>query len=145
MADVVVSGGGDSGDAQTVAEAAHEAAVAEGATAVNAEQAAEAAAEATAAAEIALAAAEANIEAGAAIESGVASAESSAVDAMVSAEMVHEALAAQTAAITALTDELKLQRESAARPPKESSSSSSPAPDAEPGPKIPGYYRKIGG
>ena len=60
MAETVVVGsdGADEGS-QSVAESAHQAAVAEGAVAVQAQQAAESAAEATAAAEVALAAAEA--------------------------------------------------------------------------------------
>ena len=141
MADVVVSEGGEA-DTGTpaAAAAAHEAAVAEGASGVQAEQAQAAAAEASAAAEVALAAAEANIEAGAAVEGAVATANESAAQATVSAEMVHEALSAQTAAITALAEELKRGRESAPKPEKVKT-----APDKAPSQGHGYYNRKLFG
>ena len=52
--------------------------------------------------------------------------------------MVHEALQAQTAAITALAGELKAARESAPREPKPKTE---PAADKEPGANVPWYYR----
>ena len=112
MADVVVSEGGDT-EGGGVAESAHEAAVAEGASAVLAETAVTASAEAQAAAEIALEAADANISSGQLVEQAVATANESAAVASVSADMVHEALTAQTSAIAALTEELRASRKSA--------------------------------
>jgi hypothetical protein len=142
VAETVVVGDDDSSDPGTAAESAHQAAVAEGATGVQTDLAQEAADQATAAAEIALGAAEANIAAGAVVESAVATADGAAAVATVSAEMVQEALAAQTAAIHALTEELALQRKAAPAPDKPKSK---PAEDASPGKQVPGYYRKIGG
>ena len=138
MADtVVIPGDDDAGGPSTPEQSAHEAAVAEGATAVHTENAQEAAAEAQAAAAVALAAAEANIESGAAVEQAAEQAGSSAAVASVSAEMVHEALTAQTAAINALAEELKAARTAGPKedkPPK-------PAADRAPDRKIPAYYR----
>jgi hypothetical protein len=141
LADVVVSeaDAGEAGDS-TAALSAHEAAVAEGATAVQAELAGEAAEEAVAAAEVALAAAEANIEAGMAVEAGVSSAAESAAVATVSADMVHEALQAQTAAIQALADELRRSREAEPKP-----RASHSEPEQAPARKAPWYYRQLGG
>jgi hypothetical protein len=56
----------------------------------------------------------------------------------VSAEMVHEALQAQTAAISALTEELQLQRKSMAQPDKKRRGGKA---DGEPAAKTPWYYR----
>jgi len=102
---------------------------------------AESAAEAQAAAEIALAAAEANIQSGAAVEGAVASANESAAVASVSAEMVHEALTAQTAAINALAAELKAGRQ---KPPKETDGGKPPG-DSAPAQREHFINRKIGG
>lgn len=134
---VVVGSDADASGTSTAEQAAHEAAVAEGATAVHTEDAQEAAAEAKAAAEVALAAAEANITSGAAVEQAAQQADSSAAVASVSAEMVHEALTAQTAAINALAEEMKASRQAA---PKESKGSAPPG-DKAPESKIPFYYR----
>lgn len=122
----------DQGDSEVIsAEAsAHEAAVAEGATAVQAEQAAAAAEEAKAAAEVALSAAQNNIESGVAVEQAAQRAESGANVATVSAEMVHEALLAQTNAIKELTAELQASRKQAAQPTEKPRRQS---PDTEPG------------
>lgn len=115
MAEVVVSES-EAPDTGTAELSAHAAAVAEGATAVQAELAAEAAGEAKAAAEVALGAAAANMEAGLAVEQATVTAEGAAQQATVSAEMVHEALQAQTAAITALTEQMAADRKAAAPP-----------------------------
>lgn len=129
MADVIISG--EEGQDVTPAEqAAHQAAVAEGATAVQAATAEEAAGEAKAAAEVALAAAAANIESGAAVEQAAEQASVSAATAGVNAEMVYQAIQAQTGAIQELVAELQASRK-AAQPPQEKRSSP-PSPDREP-------------
>lgn len=137
---VVVGSGAPEDGAQTVAESAHEAAVAEGAVQVQAQQAAESAAEAQAAAEVALAAAEANIQSGAAVEGAVASANESAAVASISAEMVHEALQAQTAAINALAAELKAGRQK----PSKDNGDGEPPGDRTPAQKEHFINRKVG-
>jgi hypothetical protein len=138
MAETIIAEGDSAEQPTTAAESAHEAAVAEGATAVQTEQAAASAATATEAAEVALAAAQANMEAGAAVEGAVATANESAAVATVSAEMVHDALVAQTKAISALTEELQAQRRSLASDTKPKSK---PAGDHPPAQKVPWYYR----
>jgi hypothetical protein len=139
VAEVTVDAGGDG--ASTTAElSAHEAAVAEGATAVNAALAVEAAGEAKDAAELALAAAQANVETGLAVADGVQSAQASADVATVSAQMVHEALTAQTAAISALTEELKASRKSAR--PAPDGGGGRPEPDHEPESRGPRLVRR---
>lgn len=115
MSEVIVTGN-DPDEHDYSEEAAHAAAAAEGAAEVHTEQAAEAAGEAAAAAEVALAAAQANIESGAAVAEATEIAEAAAEQATVSAEMVHEALLAQTQAITALTEELRAGRQQTAPP-----------------------------
>jgi hypothetical protein len=139
VTDVVTVGGGGEGDVTTAEAAAHEAAVAEGATAVQAAQAGEAAEEAKAAAELALEAAKVNVESGAAVEAGVQAAQAAAGEATVSAQMVHEALGAQTAAITALTEELRASRKQQAAPAEPRKS---PPPDRAPGKSGPRWVRR---
>lgn len=122
---------GEESEAASPAEAsAHEAAVAEGATMVQAASAEEAAAEASAAAEVALAAAEANIQAGDTVVQAAEQATQSAAQAGVNAEMVHEALLAQTRAISELTAELQASRK--AQAPAQDKPRRA-APDREPG------------
>lgn len=122
---------GDEPENANPAEAsAHEAAVAEGATAVIAANAQESAAEASAAAEVALAAAEANIASSDTVVQAAEQATQSAAQAGVNAEMVHEALLAQTRAITELTAELQASRKAQA-PPQDKPRRA--APDREPG------------
>lgn len=112
MPDVTVMENEDT-EPTTAEQSAHEAAVAEGATAVQAAVAEEAAAEAQAAAELALDAAKANIETAEGVAEAVAQAQGDAAKASVSAEMVHEALLAQTRAIEELTTELRASRKAA--------------------------------
>jgi hypothetical protein len=115
MAEVIVSEGDEGGGEIPLAEqSAHVAAVAEGATAVQAGQAAESADEAKMAAEVALAAAQANAQTAEAVIESVAAAETSAQQAGISAEMIHDALKAQTGAIEALAEELRQSRKQAA-------------------------------
>lgn len=129
MPDAVVVEG-DQDTAITPAEvSAHTAAVAEGMTAVQAADAAGSAEQAQAAAEVALLAAEENAKTAEAVIEATAQAETSAAGAAISAEMVMDALKAQTAAITTLAEELKASRKAAVPdgPPKR------PAPDVTPG------------
>lgn len=139
MADTVIVGD-EGGDAlpTTAEQSAHEAAVAEGATAVQAVSAAESAEEAKAAAEVALSAAEANIASGAMAEEAAAEAAQSAAQAGVSLEMIHEILQAQGTAIEALTAELKASRKEAAP----ATAAKSPSPDREPGGGGPRWKRR---
>jgi hypothetical protein len=120
----------DAGEHDYSDEAAHAAAVAEGASEVHGEQAAEAAGEAQAAAEVALAAAQANIESVANAEEAAATAVAAADQAGVTLDMVHEALLAQGSAITALTEELHAGRQQQQAP---RAKRSKPTPDKEPG------------
>lgn len=106
----------DDGDVLPAAESAHVAAVAEGAAAVQSEHAAESAGKAEMAAEAAIQAAQANVAAGAEAVAAAASAGESASAAAVSAEMMHQAITAQTAAISALVEELRTSRKSGPRP-----------------------------
>ena len=131
MADTVIVGdeGGGTDGSPSAELSAHEAAVAEGATAVQAASAAESADEAKAAAEIALQAAQANAASSAVAEEAAAAASQSAAQAGVSLEMIHEALTAQGSAIEALTAELKASRRQETKPDKPQST---PAPDREP-------------
>jgi hypothetical protein len=120
----------DAGQAEvTPAEvSAHTAAVAEGMTAVQAADAAESAAEAQAAAEVALAAAEENARTAEGVIEATVKAEESAAGAAISAEMVMDALKAQSAAINELREELKASRRAEHHDaPKRA------APDREPG------------
>lgn len=130
MPEAVIIPDSDEGEAPTAGESAHVAAVAEGATAVQAQLAAESAEEAKAAAQVALDAAEANIGTSQAVIEAQTKAEGSAVAAGVSAEMVHEALLAQTNAIRELTEELKASRKSAVVP---NGKTPSRPPEASPG------------
>jgi hypothetical protein len=127
VAEVIAVGDDDGGGTPGAAESAHVAAVAEGATIVQAQQAAESAEEAKAAAEVALAAAEASIETAVETEGATQTATVAAEQATVSAEMVHQALLAQTAAIEALTQEMKASREQARK-----QGPAEPKPAAEP-------------
>lgn len=121
---------GDQDTAVTPAEvSAHTAAVAEGMTAVQAEQAADSAAEAQAAAEVALLAAEENAKTAEAVIEATAQAETSAAAAGISAEMVMDALKAQTVILTEVREELKASRRAAAPAGPATRS----APDREPG------------
>jgi len=95
-------------------ESAHAAAVAEGGAAVLAESAGESAGEAKAAAEVALSAAAANMEAGLAVAEATEVAQSSAQQATQMAQMIQDALTAQTGAINALAEELRASRKQAA-------------------------------
>lgn len=128
MAETVIVGDDDGDEAPTVVESAHEAAVAEGASAVQAEAAETAADEAKAAAEVALQAAQVNVETATGVAEATASAEASAAQATVSAEMVMDALNAQGAAIASLAEELKASRKQAVPAEK----ASRPAPDQAP-------------
>jgi hypothetical protein len=139
MADTVVIPDAEE-DGGTAAESAREAAVAEGAAQVRLEQAEEAANEAEAAAEVALEAAKANIEAGGAVAEATMAAEGAAQQATVSAEMVHEALQAQTAAIAALTEELKASHKQ--QMPAEQTKTA-PKTDKPPGQQSHWYYKKL--
>jgi hypothetical protein len=127
MADVVISEG-DSSDLGTAEGSAHAAAVAEGATAVQAEQAQQAAEEAKAAAEMALSAAQANIESGLEVQAASAAAQDSAHVSAALADEIRGALQAQSAAIAALTEQFDKHRKALA-PDKPSRSK----PDREPG------------
>jgi hypothetical protein len=129
MADTVVIP--DSGEDGAVLEeqAAHDAAVAEGASMVHEQQAAEHAAEAEAAADAALAAAEANAAVVEQISQAAATAEASATDAGYSRDAVLEALAAQTTALNSLTEELRAGRK-AAEPAKDKPKSTPDKPPA---------------
>jgi len=120
---------GDQETEVTPAEvSAHTAAVAEGMTAVQAADAAESAAEAQAAAEVALAAAEENARTAEGVIEATVKAEESAAGAAISAEMVMDALKAQSAAINELREELKASRRAEHHDaPKRA------APDHEPG------------
>ena len=120
---------GDQGAAVTPAEvSAHTAAVAEGMTAVQAADAAESAAEAQAAAEVALLAAEENAKTAEAVIEATAQAETSAAGAGISAEMVMDALKAQTAILTEVREELKASRRA-----EHHDTPKPAAPDREPG------------
>jgi hypothetical protein len=128
--DTLVVEGDETGAGVTPAEvSAHTAAVAEGMTAVQAADAAESAAAAAAAAEVALLAAEENAKTAETVIEATAQAETSAAAAGISAEMVMDALKAQTAILTEVREELKASRKAAmpADPPRRA------APDAEPG------------
>jgi predicted O-linked N-acetylglucosamine transferase (SPINDLY family) len=141
LADTVVVGDQDAGGAPaSVEESAHQAAFAEGATAVQAQSAAESAAEASAAAEAALAAAAMNLEGGAAVAQATEAAQGAAASAQVSAEMVMEALQAQTQAINTLTEELKASRRAASAEDKPRRSP--PSGDREPGSGGPKWKRR---
>ena len=130
MPDTLVVEGDETAAPASPAEAsAHAAAVAEGMTAVQAIDAAESAAEAQAAAEVALLAAEENAKTAEAVIEATAQAEANAAGAAVSAEMVMDALKAQTEAITLLAEELKASRKAAVP----SEAPKRPAPDHEPG------------
>ncbi len=126
---LVVEGDEAAAPAGTAEASAHTAAVAEGMTAVQAADAAESAAEAQAAAEVALLAAEENAKTAEAVIEATAVAEANAAGAAVSAEMVMDALKAQTSAIELLAEELRASRKAAAPVEKPSR----PSPDREPG------------
>ena len=120
---------GDQETEVTPAEiSAHTAAVAEGMTAVQAADAAESAEQAQAAAEVALLAAEENAKTAEAVIEATAQAETSAAAAGISAEMVMDALKAQTTAINELREELKASRRA-----EQHDAPKRPAPDREPG------------
>ena len=104
------------GDPAETEESAHAAAVAEGAAIVHEENAEDAAAEAAAAAAVATEAAAANLETAAGTADAAFVAESSAADAGAARDAVLEALTAQTAALSSLTEELRMSREQAATP-----------------------------
>jgi hypothetical protein len=134
---------GDETEPTTAEASAHEAAVAEGATAVQAELAAQAAEEAKAAAEIALAGASESVQIALDVEEQTSRAEGAAQTSAVSAEMVHEALLAQTRAIETLAAEIKASRSAAAR---EGKPRRREAPDREPGSSAGHwYYGRRGG
>lgn len=116
--------------------AAHDTAVAEGAVAVMAQDTQEAASQAKGAAEAALSAAASNIESGEeAVEASVV-AQGAAATAQISAEMVHEALLAQTAAIAALVTEIQESRKPVPQKPSRSRR------DREPGSSGPRLVRR---
>lgn len=130
--------GEDEPDITTAEASAHVAAVAEGASAVQAQQAAESAAAAEAAAEAALIAAEENAKTAEAVIQATAQAETSAAAADISAEMVMDALKAQTAILAEVREELKASRKQAT--PAEPKPA--PAPDREPGGDGPRWVRR---
>ena len=140
---VVVGEGPDSPAAEVVQAAAHETAVAEGATAVNAEQASQSADEAEAAATAALAATQVNVEATVEAAQAADVATEAAETATLSAEVVMAALAAQTTAINTLLDRTA-PKEKPSAPPETSSGDSAPTKEKAPGRKIPAYYRPLG-
>lgn len=141
MAGEIIIEGDDEAVVTPAEQSAHEAAVAEGATAVHGEIAAQAAEEAKEAASIALDAAKANMDAALPVAAATEQAQAAAQQATVSAEMVHDALAAQTAAITALTEELRNSRKQA---PQEGPAKKPPG-DRPPGERrTHGYYAPIG-
>lgn len=109
MADVVVHD--DAADQTGLQEqAAHDAAVAEGASAVHQQAAEGAAADAEAAAQLAAEAAQVNLQTAESVVEAAASAEASAEAAGGSEDRVMQALAAQTSAITALTEQLNASK-----------------------------------
>jgi hypothetical protein len=115
----------DAGEGPT--ESQHDAAVAEGAAEVHAEQAEEAADEAEVAAAIAQAAAAENMATAEAVVEAAASAEGHAAVAGVAADGVLSALEAQTAAINRLVDTMEAQAAKAATPePKPKSTPDTP-------------------
>lgn len=128
MPDAVVVEGDAETEVTPAEVSAHSAAVAEGMTAVQAADAAESAAEAQAAAEVALEAAQANAQTAEAVIEATTMAEGNAQAAQLSAEMVMDALAAQTQAISTLAEELRASRKAAAPVEKPSRSA-----DREPG------------
>ena len=117
--------------------------MAEGASAVNSSNAADAAAEAKDAAALALSVAQSNIETSATITESKDAAEGAAAQASVSAQMVHEALSAQTAAIAALAEQLKERKQapSGGKPFQKASSDNSPGEPA----RGAWFYKKRGG
>lgn len=126
MTEVTVETGGE--DVTLTDQSAHDAAVAEGAAAVQAEQAAEAASEATAAAEAALMAAQANIESSSVVTEAAVTAEEAAASASAAEDRIYEAVTAQIAAIGALVEELR-----ASRQPAPVKREGKPKSDREPG------------
>ena len=110
MPDAVVVEGDEQAAVTPAEVSAHTAAVAEGMTAVQAADAAGSAAQAEAAAEVALLAAEENAKTAEAVIEATAQAETSAAAAGISAEMVMDALKAQTAILTEVREELKASR-----------------------------------
>jgi len=113
--------------AEMAAEAAHDAAVAEGGAQVREELAAESADEAKAAAAVALEVAQQNAETAQAIIEASATAEGAAEQAQVTLELIHEQQAAMSQAISALAEELKAGRQSAVpAEPKKTSSERAP-------------------
>ena len=140
MPDAVIIPDGDAPEAETAMTAAHDAAVAEGGAEVRAQLAAEHAAEAEGAAEVALLAAEENAKTGLAVIEAQASAEQSAEVAKSSADLVLQALEAQTGAFNALREELAAARETQ-RPAVVSESR--PAPERTPGRKQAKWVRRL--
>lgn len=115
MADVIVR---EDEDAEIEDQAAHDAAVSEGAAEVHEEHAEESADEARAAAEAAAMAAQANIEAVGQAAEAAEVAEGAAGVAVEAESRVVEAVQAQSAVIQSLVDELRASREAAATTPQ---------------------------
>lgn len=115
MADVIVR---EDEDTDLEDQAAHDAAVSEGAAEVHEEQAEEHADEARAAAEVAAQAAQANIEAVGQAAEAAAVAEGAAEVATDAESRVVEAIQAQSAVIASLVDELRAGREAAQAKPQ---------------------------
>jgi hypothetical protein len=139
VADVVVTGDDEPGDA-TTAQSAHEAAVAEGAAGVRGEQAAESAAEAKAAAEVAIAAAQQNAQTAAVAEEAAAQSTANAAASAVTLEMIHEQQAALLQGLNVLAEQLK-----ASSKPAAPQSKSPAAPDHPPARRQHFLERRVGG
>ena len=135
MADVVITDTEDEGEGLDD-QAAHEAAVAQGAAQVHEEQAQQHATEADAAAEQAAAAAQATEQIAAASAEQTQQAEDAATAAILANEGIQQALAAQAAAIAALTEEIRASRTPAAPVEQEVAK----APDTEPAPRKRHWY-----
>ena len=126
--------------AELAADAAHDAAVAEGGAQVRAELAEESAESAAAAAEVALAVAKENAETAAAVIEAQAVATGAAEESMSLAESIKDMHATQMAAIAALGEELRAARE--ASKPQVSESSTNSKPDHSPGAAKPRWVRR---
>lgn len=141
MAEDIVIHSGDPGEVTPEESSAHEAAVAEGATAVHEQNAEQASSEAKAGAEVALASAAATIEAAESAGASAERAEAAAEQSAVTLEMMHQTLVAQGEAISALTKELKASRKTV---PEPASDTGGQEHDEPPGDRQHWYLRKVG-
>lgn len=120
-------------------DSAHNAAVAEGAAAVHSGAAEQASDEAKAAAEAALAATAANIAAAETAQESASRAENAAEQTAVTNEMIHEALTAQAAAISAFMEEIRNSRKETKPAPAEPVTRTSDEPPKSKTPKRRGF------